>query len=202
MKCIGTLAGALALIVAAGAAPAFAHLSPDEHGSLIAGLTHPLFGLDHILAMVAVGLWATMLGGRAVWIVPAAFVGTMIVGFCLAMAGVGLPFVEPVILASVVVLGLVIAASVELPATAGAVLVGAFALFHGHAHGAELGTATAMSYLAGFAVATTLLHGAGIAIGLALGKWVGIGATSGRRVARLLGGATALAGIGLFAGVL
>lgn len=202
MKRIGTLAGALALVVSAGTTPAFAHLSPEDHGSLLAGLSHPLFGLDHILAMVAVGLWAAMLGGRAVWIVPAAFVGTMIAGFGLAMAGIDLPFVEPVILASVVVLGLVIAASVQLPAAAGAALVGAFALFHGHAHGAELGAATAAPYLAGFAIATALLHAAGIGIGLALGSGLSLGALSGRTVARLLGGATALAGLGLVVGVL
>lgn len=202
MKRIGTLAGALALMAAAGATPALAHLSPEEHGSFMAGFSHPLFGLDHILAMVAVGLWAAMLGGRAVWIVPTAFVGTMIVGFGLAMTGVGLPFVEPVILASVVVLGLVIAASVQLPAMAGAVLVGAFALFHGHAHGAELGAATAAPYLAGFAMATALLHAAGIAVGLVLGSGMGLGRASGRLIARALGGATAMTGLALFAGVI
>jgi urease accessory protein len=202
MRRIGTAMGTLALLLSASATPAFAHLSPHEHGSFMAGLSHPLFGLDHILAMVAVGLWAAMLGGRAIWIVPAAFVGTMIVGFGLAMAGVGLPFVEPVILASVVVLGLVIAAAVRLPAPAGALLVGAFALFHGHAHGAELGSATAATYLAGFAAATALLHAAGIAIGLGLASGLRFGAVWGRMIARGLGGATALAGIGLLSGVL
>lgn len=202
MRRIGSLAGALALIAVAGATPALAHLSPEDHGSFLAGLTHPLFGLDHILAMVAVGLWAAMLGGPAVVIVPAAFVATMIVGFGMAMAGIGLPFVEPVILASVVVLGLVIAAAVRLPAAGGAILVGAFALFHGHAHGAELGVATAAPYLAGFALSTALLHCAGIALGLMLGAGYELDATRGRLIARTLGGATALAGLALFAGVL
>lgn len=191
-----------AVITFAASAPAFAHLNPGEHGSFLAGFSHPLFGLDHILAMVAVGLWAAMLGGRAVWIVPSAFVGTMVAGFGLAMAGVGLPFVEPVILASVVVLGLVVAAAIRLPATAGAVLVGAFALFHGHAHGGELGSATASSYLIGFAAATALLHAVGIGLGLALGTGIGIGRDTGRAVARGLGGATALLGIGLSVGLI
>jgi len=189
-----------ALLLALDVTPAFAHLSPDEHGSFMAGFTHPLFGLDHILAMVAVGLWAAMLGGRAVWIVPSAFVGMMAVGFALAMSGIGLPFVEPAILASVVVLGLVIAAAIQLPAFAGAILVGAFAVFHGYAHGTELGAANALPYLAGFAAATVLLHAAGIGLGLALGS--GLGATTGRWAARALGGATALLGLGLMTGAM
>jgi urease accessory protein len=202
MKRIGTLAGVLTLIFAADATPAFAHLSPEGHGSLLAGLSHPLFGLDHVLAMVAVGLWAAMLGGRAVWAVPSAFVGTMIAGFGLAAVGIGLPLVEPVILASVVVLGLIIAAAVQVPAKAGAALVGAFALFHGHAHGAELGQATAVPYLAGFVITTALLHAAGIGLKHVLAPGSRLGAASGRALARLLGGAVALAGLGLIAGVI
>lgn len=190
-----------ATIAALTAAPASAHLHPEEHGSFLAGFSHPLFGLDHILAMVAVGLWAAMLGGRAVWIVPSAFVGTMAVGFALAMAGVGLPFVEPAILTSVVVLGLVIAAAIQPPAAAGAILVGAFALFHGHAHGGELGTATAWPYLFGFAIATALLHAIGTALGLALGSGAGLRRDTGRVLARTLGGVTALLGIGLSFGI-
>ncbi|MBZ8134028.1 HupE/UreJ family protein [Afifella sp. IM 167] len=193
------LLGISAGMLVAATAPAFAHLNPGEHGSFAAGFSHPMFGLDHILAMVAVGLWAAMLGGRAVWAVPSAFVGTMVIGFALALSGIALPFVEPVILASVVVLGLVVAMAVRLPAAAGAVLVGLFALFHGHAHGGEIGSATAMSYLAGFALATAALHGVGIGTGLLLGA---SRSRTGFALARGLGGATALAGIGLFAGVL
>ena len=97
----------IALILSVGAAsPAFAHLNPAEHGSFAAGFSHPLFGADHILAMVGVGLWAFLVGGRAVWAIPAAFVVTMMLGFAAALAGIGLPFVEPTIAASVVVLGL------------------------------------------------------------------------------------------------
>ena len=191
-----------ATMLAAAAAPALAHLNPAEHGSFAAGFSHPLFGLDHILAMVAVGLWAAMIGGRAVWIVPSAFVGTMIAGFGLALLGAPLPFVEPVILASVVVLGLLIAAAVNVPVAVGAVLVGIFALFHGHAHGGELGAATALPYLLGFALATAILHVAGIGLGLALGSGIGLGRDTGRRIARGAGALCAAAGIGLVMGVL
>jgi len=109
-----------ALASLAATVPALAHLDPVAHGSFAAGFTHPVFGLDHILAMVAVGLWAALLGGRSVLLVPAGFVFAMLAGFGLALAGVGLPFVEPVILASVIVLGLLAAVAVRLPAAEGA----------------------------------------------------------------------------------
>ena len=175
-----------------GAAPAFAHLNPAEHGSVMAGLSHPLFGLDHILAMVAVGLWAAQLGGRATWAVPSAFVGTMMAGFLAGHAGLSLPFVEPAILASVVVLGLLVAAAVRLPLALGATLVGIFALFHGHAHSAELGSAGALAFGAGFALSTVLLHAVGVGLGLSIGRY--------QLVARLLGAGTAVAGLALMAG--
>jgi urease accessory protein len=143
-----------------------------------------------------------MIGGRAIWIVPSAFVGTMIVGFVLALIGAPLPFVEPVILASVVVLGLLIAASVNVPVAASAALVGIFALFHGHAHGGELGAAAAFPYMLGFALATALLHIAGIGFGLVLGSGLGLGKAAGRKIAQGAGGLCATAGIGLFLGVL
>ena len=179
-----------------GAAPAFAHLNPGEHGSLLAGLSHPLTGLDHILVMVAVGLWATQIGGRAVYAVPFAFVGTMVVGFLLGLAGVSLPFVEPMIVASVMVLGLLVAGAARLPLAAGAGLVGLFALFHGIAHAAELGGAGAFGFSAGFVVSTALLHAAGIGLGLLLGQ----GGRAGAAVSRLLGAGTAAAGLALMLG--
>lgn len=188
-----TLLTTIALSLAAS--PAFAHLNPAEHGSLAAGFSHPLSGLDHILAMVAVGLWAAMLGGRALFVVPAAFVGVMLLGFVAGLSGMPLPFVEPMILASVVVLGLLVALALRVPATAGAIIVGFFAFFHGHAHGAEIGAAAFASYAAGFAISTALLHGAGILAGLGLGR---LGARDKALVAmRIAGGATALAGIAL-----
>jgi urease accessory protein len=192
-KRLAIAASALLLLTA----PAFAHLDPADNNSFLAGFSHPLFGLDHILVMVAVGLWAAVIGGRALIIVPGAFVGTMVVGYLLSMTGIELPFVEPVILASVVALGLLIAAAVRLPVAAGAVLVGVFALFHGYAHGGELGVAAALPFGFGFAIATALLHGAGIGLGLLLGTGIGIGEAWGKIVARVLGGIAALFGLAL-----
>lgn len=183
----------------AGAAPALAHLDPGEHGSFAAGFSHPLFGLDHILAMIAVGLWAALLAQsadrRALWLVPAAFVGTMIAGFVTAMAGAPLAFVEPTILASVVVIGLLAAVALNVPVPAAMAMVGFFALFHGHAHGGEIGEAGAGAYASGFALATALLHTAGVAVGLALGRLAGM--SRGRVITRFAGAATALGGLWL-----
>lgn len=179
------------------ATPAFAHLNPNEHGSFAAGFTHPLFGMDHILAMVAVGLWAWQIGQKALWAVPAAFVGTMVLGFVLALGGAQLPFVEPAILASVVALGLLVALAVKLPVSAGAAIVGVFALFHGYAHGGEIGAATQFGYGAGFAIATALLHGAGIAAGYGLNAVFKDKTRIAMTITRVLGGLTFIAGIGL-----
>ena len=190
---------ATASLFGMSAAPAFAHLDPAEHGSFMAGVSHPLFGIDHILAMVAVGLWASLLGGRAIWLVPTAFVGTMAVGFAAALLAWPLPFVEPVILASVVVIGLMAAVALNVPTALAMLMVGFFAFFHGHAHGGELGAAGAASFGVGFAVSTAALHAAGIALGLGLANLFG-GAT-GRLLARLAGGATALGGLWLAAGI-
>lgn len=190
------------LILAAGTAPAFAHLDPGEHGSLMAGLSHPLFGTDHILAMVAVGLWAALLAQvadrKALWLVPAAFVGTMLVGFAAAMVDLPLPFVEPVVLASVVVIGLLAAVALNVPVVPAMAMVGFFAFFHGHAHGGEIGEAGAWPYAVGFAVATAVLHAAGVAAGLLLGRL--LGGSSGRIATRVAGAATALGGVWLAVG--
>ncbi|MEJ1117691.1 HupE/UreJ family protein [Phyllobacterium sp. CCNWLW109] len=178
----------------AATTPALAHINPAEHGSFGAGFSHPISGADHMLAMVAVGLWALLLGGRAMWLVPAAFVGTMIAGFLLAMAGVKLPFAEPAILASVVAIGLFAAMALKVPTSLAMALVGFFALFHGYAHGSEMGTATAGSYLLGFALATTLLHVAGLAAGALLGAGIG------RTIIRVAGASTAFIGLWLALG--
>jgi Hydrogenase/urease accessory protein len=175
------------------ASPALAHVGPGAHDSFAAGFGHPFSGLDHMLAMVAVGLWAAMLGGRALILVPAAFVGVMVLGFIAGAAGVPLPFVEPAILASVVVLGLLVALALPMSALAGGALVGFFALFHGHAHGTEVGTAGFLAYGAGFVAATVLLHVIGIVSGIALGRF-------GPVLLRVAGGATALGGLMLMAG--
>jgi len=180
-----------AALTLAATAPALAHLDPAAHGSVLAGASHPFFGLDHILAMVAVGLWAATIGGRAVWIAPASFVAVMTAGFALALGGVSLPFVEPAILASVVALGLLVALAVRLPVALCAAVVGGFALFHGFAHGGELGGAGAWRFALGFAVSTAILHAMGLGLGMALAR------TGGTWGARLAGGATAAAGLAL-----
>lgn len=188
----------VAVVLAAGVAPAFAHLDPAEHGSFAAGLSHPFFGLDHILAMVAVGLWAALLGGRAVWLVPTAFVVAMMLGFAAALAGLGLPFVEPVIAASVVVVGLLTLVALQVPTRIGMAMVGFFAFFHGYAHGGELGEAGALSFCAGFAVATAILHAAGVGIGLGMGRLAG--GPVGRALTRAAGAVTALGGLWIAVG--
>lgn len=187
-----------AAILALTAVPAFAHLDPATHGSFMAGVSHPLLGADHILAMVAVGLWAALLGGRAVWMVPSAFVGTMLAGFAMALAGLGLPFVEPVIGASVVVIGLLALVALQVPTQVGMIVVGVFSLFHGYAHGGELGEAGALSFCVGFALATALLHAIGVGVGIGLGRVAG--GPAGRWMTRIAGGLTALAGLWIVAG--
>lgn len=186
---------ATSAVMASATMPAFAHLNPAEHGSFAAGFSHPLFGSDHILAMVAVGLWASLLGGRSLWAVPCAFVGTMLIGFLAAMAGFPLPFVEPLILASVVVIGLVAAIALKVPTGSAMALVGFFAFFHGHAHGGEIGEAGAWGYAGGFAIATAILHALGVGAGVEFGRIAGSG--MGRIVTRAAAAATALGGVWL-----
>lgn len=186
-----------AAILVANASPSLAHLNPAEHGSFAAGLSHPMLGADHVLAMIAVGIWAFQMGSRALAGVPLAFVGCMTLGFVLALSGAALPFVEPAILASVVALGLLVACAVKLPATVGAVVVGAFALFHGYAHGGEIGGATALAYGAGFVAATALLHVAGLGAGLLAEKLFSERAALASAALRGAGGVTAVAGLGL-----
>ncbi len=186
----------LALALGLAATPALAHLDPGEHGSFLAGLSHPLVGLDHVLAMVGVGLWGAVLGGHARWALPTAFVGSMVGGFLLALAGVGLPLVEPVVLASVLLLGLAVALLVRMPLGAAGALVGLFGLFHGHAHGGELGTAGALAFGLGFVAATAVLHAAGLLIAWGYAKGMGHA-----RLVRSLGWATALGGLWIAAGL-
>lgn len=188
----------IAVLLSLMASPAFAHLNPAEHGSFAAGFTHPLSGADHILAMVAVGLWASMLGGRALVIVPLSFVGVMLLGFVAALGGASLPYVEPVILASVIVLGLLVAMAFRASTLTAALIVGFFAFFHGYAHGGEIGSAAFLSYGAGFALATALLHAAGIGVGLAAGRM--LQGRTGQIVMRIAGGFAALSGLYLMAG--
>lgn len=189
-------AAATAMLVAVPGA-AFAHTGHGASG-FTDGFVHPLGGLDHVLAMVAVGLLAANLGGRALWLVPAAFVAVMAAGGALGIAGVNVPFVETGIATSIVVLGLAVALRISVPTIAAMTLVGFFAIFHGHAHGAEMPTdGSALTYAAGFLLATALLHAAGIALGLGIAR---IGNLIGRRAVQAAGGAMALAGIVILSG--
>jgi urease accessory protein len=153
-------------------APAVAFAHPGHDGaSLASGFLHPLGGVDHIIAMVAVGLLAARLGGRAVWLVPASFVATMGVAGLAGMMGAGLPYVETGIALSVVVLAAVAVLGTAMPVAVAMGLVAFFAVFHGYAHGAEMPeTMSGLAYGAGFVAATALLHGVGIALGLIIGQ--------------------------------
>lgn len=151
------------------------------------GLAHPFIGLDHLLAMIAVGLWAAQQGGRALWAVPAAFVGTMALGGTLAWSGIALPQAEAAIALSVLVLGVLVATRRRWAATAGAALAAGFALFHGYVHGLEMPLAASPApYAAGLMLATACLHGLGIA-----------GSLAGRRAVRVAGVGIAAAGVAL-----
>jgi urease accessory protein len=185
----------IAVTAALLASPGTAYAGAEAQASFLSGLAHPMAGADHVLAMLAVGFWAATLGGRALWAVPAAFVALMAAGFGLALAGLVLPLVQPAILASVVILGLCVALAVRLPGGAAVALAAAFALFHGHAHGAEFGMAAVLPYLAGFMLATAALLCAGLLAAVMLAR---LGAGLATRTA---GGAVALAGAALvFAG--
>jgi len=167
MKCWTRIIAALAGLLASSAATA--HVGIHSAGSFSAGFTHPFIGLDHLLAMVAVGVWAVQLGGRRVLGLPATFVGFMAVGAALGAAEMPLPHVEGMVALSVLALGCVIGLSARLAWYWAIPLVAAFALFHGHAHGAEMPDfAAPWQYFIGFALATALLHGSGVAAASAL----------------------------------
>ncbi len=180
---------AVALAVAM-TGPALAHTGYGAAFSFNSGFLHPFGGLDHVLAMVAVGLLAAQLGGRALWLVPGTFVTMMALAAAAGISGLPLPGTEYGILLSIVAISLPVALALGMPVTLAMVLVGVFAVFHGHAHGAELpATATAASYVAGFALATALIHAAGISFGLALGRLA-----MGRPALRIAGGTIVLTG--------
>ncbi|MBK7644382.1 MAG: HupE/UreJ family protein [Planctomycetes bacterium] len=169
-----------------------AHVGIGSTRGLAAGLQHPLGGIDHLCAMVAVGLWAGQRGGRSIWALPLAFIGVMTLGGMLGAAGLSLPFVERGILASLLVLGVLVAAAVRLPTLAGAFVVGVFALFHGHAHGTEMPhSADGLVYGAGFVIATAALHALGVGMALGLNRYTHAG------LVRVAGAAVALCGLAL-----
>ena len=174
-----------------GAGPALAHGGGDVAGGFVGGFAHPLFGPDHVAAMVAVGLWGAGLGPPALWLLPVVFPLVMAFGGVLGIAAVPLPRVEIGIAVSAMVLGLMVAFAVRAPLGLAVAVVAAFAIFHGHAHGAELPPgADAIAFSAGFVIATGLLHLCGIALGYAgialAARW-----PAGRFAVRLAGAAIA-----------
>ena len=169
---------------------ALAHVEAGRAEGFLAGLHHPISGLDHVLAMVAVGLWGAQLGASAIWILPVAFPVVMALGGMLGLLGVPLPGVEVGIAVSAIVLGVAVSAAWRPPLLAAAVVVGLFAVFHGHAHGTELPAgASGLTYSLGFVAATGLLHAVGIGIGT-IARW-----PRGRLVLRAAGAAVAAAGM-------
>lgn len=170
-------------------AMALAHTQVGVAGGFVSGFMHPILGPDHLIAMVAVGLWGAQLGRPAIWLLPITFPSVMAMGGVLGIVGVPIPFVEVGVALSAVVLGIMVALSARPPLWVAAVLVGVFAVFHGYAHGAELPTAAnALAYGVGFVIATGLLHLAGILIGLII-RW-----PVGERTVRAGGGVIAAAG--------
>ncbi len=185
------------LLLATVAGSAAAHTGEGLSGGFASGFAHPLLGWDHVAAMVAVGLWGAFLGSPAIWILPVVFPLVMALGGAMGVAGIPVPAVETGIAASALVLGLMVLFSVRPPIAVAAILVGAFAIFHGHAHGTELpDAANAVAYSVGFVIATGLLHLAGIALG-GLVRW-----PAGRWLVRACGGGIALAGVGFLTGAL
>ncbi|MGO8069251.1 HupE/UreJ family protein [Rhizobium leguminosarum] len=188
--------GLLALAAAALPAVASAHPAIGEAAGFSHGFTHPISGLDHVLAMVMVGVFAFQLGGRATWLVPTTFVLVMALG----VAGINVPFVEIGIALSVVVLGAVVALNVKAPLAAALGVIGVFAIFHGHAHGSEMPeNAAGAAYAAGFMIATALLHLAGLALGYVIGR---AGERQGVFVTRTAGGIATIAGVGILTGLI
>lgn len=181
----------LARIIAAAtlltaAAPALAHPGHDSPG-LAGGLMHPLTGMDHLLAMVAIGLFAAMRGGRATWAWPLTFVAAAALGFVAGRYGLVVPLAEPMVLASVLTLGLLVAAAVPVNLGAGLALVALFGIAHGQAHASEAGSAAISAFAAGFLITSAALHVAGL----------GLYRVTGKAWGRLAGAATVAGGLAL-----
>jgi urease accessory protein len=172
------------------ALPAWAHEGGGQAAGFLAGMLHPVSGLDHVLAMVAVGLWGAQLGAPAIWLLPVAFPLVMAFGGFLGLMGVPVPGVELGIALSAVLLGVMVATQSRPPLGVAIALVGFFAIFHGHAHGTELPEgASGLLYSVGFVIATGLLHATGIAVGL-VHRW-----ERGRLALRGAGAAVTAAGV-------
>jgi urease accessory protein len=184
----------IALSIYAGVADA--HVGAGVSGGFTSGFTHPIFGWDHVAAMFAVGLWGAFLGYPAIWILPVVFPLVMAFGGALGVMGIPIPAVETGIAVSAVVLGIMVAFAVRPPIWVAALIVGAFAIFHGHAHGTELPVAAnPLAFSLGFVLATGMLHLLGIAFGL-LVRW-----PIGQVAVQAGGGVIALAGVGFLTGI-
>jgi urease accessory protein len=192
------IASLLSLSVIALPTAALAHTGVGDAHGFLHGFEHPIGGIDHILAMIAVGVFAFVLGGRALWLVPLSFVGMMAAGFLLGIGQIDVPFVELGIALSSVVIGGVAALGRPMPVVAAMAIGGVFAIFHGHAHGTEMpADGGGLTYALGFILATALLHAAGIIAAIGVAKVVG---KYGKAVAQVAGGVFALGGIGVLAG--
>lgn len=177
---------------------AFAHPAIGNASGFMHGLMHPLSGLDHQLAMILVGIFAYQLGGRALWLVPLAFIAMMAVGGFLGVTATPVPFVEIGIALSVVVLGAIVAFGIKAPVAMAMGLVGLFAIFHGHAHGTEMPMdVSGATYGAGFMLATALLHAVGVGMGMLVGL---MSRTFGNTVYRVAGGLASVVGLALLIG--
>jgi urease accessory protein len=184
VRCIALIAAALAPSIG------FAHEETGQAAGFLAGLMHPVTGMDHVLAMIAVGLWGAVLGPPAIWVLPVAFPLVMALGGLMGLLGIPVPGVEIGIAMSAIVLGAMVLAEARPPIWLAALIVAVFAIFHGHAHGRELPEGTsALLYSLGFVIATGLLHAVGILLGTAY-RW-----PAGRRALRLAGAGVALAGL-------
>ena len=195
MKSLKFLIAATLFLLCAGTASA--HESTGNANGFVSGFMHPILGWDHVVAMVAVGLWGAFLGRPAIWVLPVVFPLVMAFGGALGVIGVPIPMVEVGIAASAVVIGSMVAFTVRPPNWVAAVIVGVFAIFHGHAHGTELpGSANPLPYSAGFVISTGLLHLLGILFGSLVSR------PAGKIAVRAVGGAIALAGVGFLTGIL
>lgn len=179
---------------------ALAHTGVGDTSGFSHGFVHPLTGIDHLLAMMMVGVFAWQLGGRALWLVPLTFVLVMAIGGAFGVAGVSIPFVETGIALSVIVLGAAVAFRLSMPVAIAVALVGLFAVFHGHAHGEEMPeNAAGLAYGLGFMLATAALHLAGIGLGFLIGQ---IADERGPAVVRITGAVVAVAGLALLGGLI
>lgn len=184
------------LLLIAYTTGAMAHDGAGMAGGFSSGFMHPILGWDHVVAMVAVGLWGAFLGSPAIWILPVVFPLVMAMGGAMGVMGIPVPAVETGIAASAVVLGAMVAFAIRPPIWVAAIIVGAFAIFHGHAHGTELpNSASPLAYSIGFVLSTGLLHLFGIVFGL-LVRW-----PAGKIAVQAGGGLIAMAGIGFLTGI-